>query len=273
MKILALTRAPQFSPHSEENDLAILVAVVQQLRADGHEVSIVSETDVPMDDECHVDLCLSMGRLPATLTWLQKQGFRTINSPEGVANCARSTLDKLMRQHDIPVPPITSSHGYWLKRGDACAQSPADVVFCPDKASLQQAIAQFARRHVTDYVVSAHVVGDLVKFYGVLASTDTAMDSPSSQEPSGFFRYYYPTDDGVSKFGDEKRNGDAHHYAFDQAALQQTTERLARLVGVDVYGGDCIVSADGSFFLIDFNDWPSFSRCRSEAAQAIANIV
>ena len=29
----------------------------------------------------------------------------------------------------------------------------------------------------------------------------------------------------------------------------------------------------GSFVLIDFNDWPSFTRCRSEAAEAIRQLV
>jgi hypothetical protein len=102
-------------------------------------------------------------------------------------------------------------------------------------------------------------VGDLVKFYGVAGS--------------GFFRYFYPTDDRQSKFGDEQRNGDAHHYPFDETRLQQQMEQLAKAVGLQVYGGDCIIRSDGSWAVIDFNDWPSFSRCRPEAASAIAGII
>ena len=52
--------------------------------------------------------------------------------------------------------------------------------------------------------------------------------------------------------------------------LQNDAERLATLVGVDVYGGDCIVRPDGTYAIIDFNDWPNFARCREEAADAIA---
>ena len=114
-------------------------------------------------------------------------------------------------------------------------------------------------RGVTDFVVSAHVVGDLVKFYGV--------------GQRRFFRYYYPTDDGQSKFGDECRNGVACHYPFDEEALRYEAERLAEAVGVSIYGGDAIVRADGSFCLIDFNDWPSFSRCREEAAEEIVKLT
>ena len=36
---------------------------------------------------------------------------------------------------------------------------------------------------------------------------------------------------------------------------------------------EAIVRADGSFCVIDFNDWPSFSRCREEAAEAIASLI
>ncbi len=148
--------------------------------------------------------------------------------------------------------------GYWLKRGDGAAQCRGDVVFAADKTALERAIAAFRQRGITSYTVSAHVEGDVVKFYGV---------------DGGFFRYYYPTDDGQTKFGDEQHNGAAHHYAFSVTALQLTVQRLAAAVGVSVYGGDCIVGSDGTFCIIDFNDWPSFSRCRAEAAEAIAALV
>ena len=49
--------------------------------------------------------------------------------------------------------------------------------------------------------------------------------------------------------------------------------RLSQLVGVEVFGGDAIIDEQGRFYIIDFNDWPSFSRCREEAAMAIAQCV
>ena len=36
-----------------------------------------------------------------------------------------------------------------------------------------------------------------------------------------------------------------------------------------MYGGDAIVTSDGDFYIIDFNDWPSFASCREAAAEAI----
>ena len=157
------------------------------------------------------------------------------------------------------MPPADGNEGYWLKRGDAAAQERGDVVFAADKEELSDRISDFSRRGISDYTVSAHVTGDLVKFYGVRGS--------------GFFRYFYPTDDGDTKFDDEQHNGQACHYEFSVADLHGASERLAAAVGIDVYGGDCIVKADGRFCIIDFNDWPSFSRCREEAATAIAGLL
>lgn len=138
------------------------------------------------------------------------------------------------------------------------AQSKADVVYCKDRAALANQQASFVIRGVTNWIVQAHIPGDLVKFYGVCG---------------GFFRYYYPNDDGISKFGDEKLNGEAHHYDFDVDALQAIAERVSMLTGVEVYGGDAIVTASGAFYIIDFNDWPSFSRCRNEASEAIVHYI
>jgi hypothetical protein len=57
--------------------------------------------------------------------------------------------------------------------------------------------------------------------------------------------------------------------AGQQDGAAALAERGAAALGLDVYGGDGVCAADGSLTLIDFNDWPSFSRCRTEAAGAI----
>ena len=255
MKILLIQRAERFSPNSVDKDRAILDAVGARLLVAGHEVEVVSEEQPFCTDG--YDCIYSMGRLPETLAELEDTN--AINSSKGIANCARCRLEEIMRKMGTPMAPQEGAHGYWIKRGDAAAQSKGDVQFAATKAELEQKKAEFARRGICKYTVSAHVPGDLIKFYGVAGT--------------GFFRYYYPTDDGESKFGDEQRNGAAHHYPFEVNKLQQGAETLAETVGIKVYGGDCIVDEDGHYYLIDFNDWPSFSRCREEAATAIAELI
>lgn len=252
MEIIGVRRSSVYSPNSEENDRLILEAVVNWLGGG----RMISEEELSSEDSA--GLYVSMARSEHALSLLsdfESHGKTVVNTAESVRNCGRSRLIELMRKNSLPLPPYNTGHGFWLKRGDSAAQSRSDVVFCPDSSSLERAKEEFAGRGITDYVVSAHVEGDLVKFYGCFG---------------GYFRYFYPTDDGHSKFGDELRNGQAHHYHFDVDRLQNDISRLSAITGVDVYGGDCIVDSSGQYYIIDFNDWPSFSRCREEAAKQIS---
>jgi len=43
----------------------------------------------------------------------------------------------------------------------------------------------------------------------------------------------------------------------------------AEALGLEVWGGDALFDGN-EFAIVDFNDWPSFSRVRDEAARAIA---
>ena len=187
------------------------------------------------------------------------EGARVINRPQPVLNATRSVIDRMMRENDFPCAPLHGDHGWWIKRGDEAAQEKGDVRFAANEKERDIITEEFRKRGITDIVTTAHVDGDLVKFYGVAGTA--------------FFHTTYPTDGGFSKFGDERRNGTSRHTSFDIAALHNDASRLAQLTGIEVYGGDCIVRSDGSYAIIDFNDWPSFSVCRHDAAEAIATIA
>lgn len=256
--VLAIRRDDKFSPNSVEVDRQILQAVIDRLP---HvRVWMKDEAALTMQDEA--DVYLFMGRLPQAISILkdkERDEKRVIiNRASSLERCSRSALEQLMQQEGIPVAPRYGDKGYWVKRGDAAAQTKDDVRYCADEEEVKACLELFAERGIRDVVVNAHVEGDLIKFYGV---------------GSDFFRFYYPTEGGRSKFGDETRNGEVHHYEFDVAALQKDVFRLAETVGIEVYGGDCIVDRSGNYYIIDFNDWPSFSRCRDEAASAIAELV
>lgn len=256
MRTIAIQRDACFSPNSVEKDYAILAAVAQLLGGE-----IIAESSLKPDHLAKADVILNMGRLPHTLQLLEEYatGKCIVNSASGVRNCQRSQITRLMRNAGIPIPPEEGSNGYWLKRGDEAAQAQNDIQYCAGKAELEQAKVAFHSRGIANMVVQAHIEGDLVKFYGV--------------DGTGFFRCFYPTDDGITKFGDEQHNGTAHHYSFNREALEATANRISALADTPVYGGDAIVTAEGAFYIIDFNDWPSFSRCRDEAAKAIKAYV
>lgn len=257
--VLKVYRAERFSPNSIRRDRAIIDAAGSRLASLGCTVEGVSEDGL---DTWHAaDIFVTMARTPRALDILRQreaEGCTVVNRPDGVTACRRSNVDRLMRSHGLPAAPLSGTSGYWLKRGDEAAQGRDDVVFARNEAEKDEALRRFKARGVTDVVVTAHVKGDVVKFYGV--------------QGTAFFKTFH-ADGGYSKFGDEALNGTAMHYAFNARRLQNDAGRLAELTGTDVYGGDCIVREDGTYAIIDFNDWPSFARCRNEAAVAIATRV
>ena len=100
-----------------------------------------------------------------------------------------------------------------------------ELCFAENDAQRDEIIAGMRQRGIRDIVVTAHVEGDLLKFYGVAGS--------------GFFRYFYPADDGEWKFKSEQHNGRSQHYEFDTRQLQQDALRLSELIGAEIFGGDC----------------------------------
>ena len=271
--MLLIQRARRYSPHSEEKDRVILEAVGRLLG----KVDIVGEEALETFLQSHERvgeslskagvptercLVLSMGRAPQTLDYLstlEEKGVYVLNPTAGVRACRRSNIERVMRENHLPLPPSEGEKGYWLKRGDQSAETQEDVCYCANRIELELAKERFQQRGIVDFIVQAHVEGDLIKFYGV--------------EGTNFFRCFYPCDDGETKFGAEQRNGFSHHFSYSKGQLQHDAEQLSRLLQTPIYGGDAIIRADGTYVIIDFNDWPSYSRCRQEAAQAIVERV
>lgn len=254
--ILAIRRDDSFSPNSVTKDRAILQMSCDLL---GENIPMIDEAR--LDESFDADVYLSMARFPDTIHLLKQfedQGKIVINSGYAVSACSRRNLQTIMSDNHFSMPSEKGDSGYWIKRGDMATQCEEDVAYCQDEQALEKAKVAFAERGIDDYLISAHVLGDVIKFYGV---------------GNLFFQYFYPSDDHQTKFSHELVNGEAHHYAFDEDYLRKEVQRLADIISIDVYGGDAIVDKDGRIYIIDFNDWPSFSRCRGKAANAIARLV
>lgn len=290
MRLLGISRSKKFSPNMAGKDEAIFMSVVTKLVRKGHEVSILAEDVFVAPNLSEFDLVFSMARGVDVLRVLVEArsgcGLRVLNSPEAVLRNARAELVSLFAAAGVPQPasvvldlsegecsraaalgrcagegmPDFPGFPLWLKRGDACAQGAGDVCFVESEASWESVLSEFRRRGILRAVVVAHAEGDLLKFYGV--------------EGNSFFHFTYPTaEGGFSKFGLEVHNGSARHFAFDCSALKACADKAARVSGFSIYGGDAVVRADGSFQIIDFNDWPSFSSCRKAAAEAIVERI
>lgn len=268
--IYLISRASRFSPNSVERDEAIFRAVVLQFALQGRAVRTLDEDQLP-DTFPDAELILSMGRDVATLRRLaaiEATGVPILNSPTALLQNTRSRLDEcvcsvgaglcsLCNSSEVNTIEATVGYPLWLKRGDACAQTVNDVRFVENRQQLDAGLQYFAARGYSDFLVSEHVEGDLVKFYGVATTP--------------FIHHSYPTQGGFSKFGLEAHNGAPAHYAFPIADLKTKADAIALVSNMPIYGGDAIIRPDGSFAIIDFNDWPSFGSCTQLAAEAIVS--
>ena len=274
-QILGISRSTKYSPTSENRDAAIFAAVASRLNRGENEVSLISEDLFIAVDLSEFDLVFSMARGREVLKSLSlaetENLLKVVNSPTSLLTLSRANIVRNFQQNEIPIPRcevvslenvgnLEIAFPYWLKRADACAQNSNDVCFIENKEQLVSAITAFTEQGTATIVAEAHLKGDLIKFYGV--------------EGTDFFSFSYPTDDGgFSKFGLEQKNGKPNYFVFDQNKLKMLADKAAKSIGLTIYGGDAIVQADGSIRFIDFNDWPSFSSCRKEAARAIANRI
>jgi hypothetical protein len=62
-------------------------------------------------------------------------------------------------------------------------------------------------------------------------------------------------------------------HSFEVSRLRQAVFGAATALGLEVFGGDAIIQANGEPKIIDMNAWPSYARFRDQAAAAIADYL
>ena len=263
MRIATIRRDVADSPNMVANDAAILELVADELRAAGAEVIVTEDGALPTG----VDIILHMSRNAEVLERLrnaEERGIKVINSTGAIGNCSRSRFMQVLEDARIPQPQfniITDETGFapltypaWIKRSEGWSTHKDDVCFAKDAHEAVEAFRAMKERGIDACIHCGHIEGDIIKFYGV---------------GRRYFHHCYP-DPEKSKFGLERINGKAQHHPFDLEKLKKTIFKAAEALEIDIYGGDCIVNAQGEFFIIDFNDFPSFSAVRNEVAKEIA---
>lgn len=276
IKIAAIMRAGAYSPNHIGNDAAILNAVTEQLRKRGCEVNIYSEEQF-INGNVKEDIIVNMCRERRSIDLLQKledEGRLVINSGHGIENCTRERMTRILMGHNIPYPDSLMvdtdevvkgkliKAGFtrcWIKRGDFHAMHKEDVSYVRHPEEAQEVLQEYFLRGIKRAVINKHLVGDLIKFYGVSGSR--------------FFYWFYPFDEGHSKYGHEAINGKSQGLEFDKDRMHEICQHASDVLDVKIYGGDCIISPEGDIRIIDFNDWPSFAPCRDAAAPHIAKYI
>lgn len=276
IKIAGIMRAGAYSPNHIGNDAAIFNAVADQLRRRGCEVEVFSEEQfrtITPTQPFIMDMCREKESV-MKLQQLEEEGRLVINSGYGIENCTRERMTRILMGNYIPCPDslIVNTNekiikdlndmgitACWIKRGDYHSMHKEDVTYCRHPEEAQEVLHEFFYRGINRAVINRHLQGDLIKFYGVVGQP--------------FFFWFYPFDEHHSKYGYEEINGMSRKIPFDEEKLKEMCNQTAEIFDIKIYGGDCIVDADGSVRIIDFNDWPSFAPCRKEAAPYIAKCI
>lgn len=279
IEIIGIQRGKTFSPNHIGNDEAIFQLTMQALRAEGCKVTVLSEEAFLSGANVSKSAgIVSMARNKEAvkkLQLLEKEGVQIINSGFGVEHCFRTNMTSLLLQHQIPYPKskiVSTANvgdhlfdgfpepGVWIKRGDFHAIHKEDVTFASSREEGKEILREYALRGIPDAVLSEHLIGDLVKFYGV--------------RNSDFFYWFYPYEHNHHKYEHyERLNGNLVYNNFDEAYLKEIALSAAEVLNVYIFGGDAIVDKAGNIHIIDLNDWPSFAPCRDAAAPYIAQLI
>lgn len=274
--IAGIMRAGAYSPNHIGNDAAIFNATAGQLRKRGCTVNIYSEEQFnsgKVKERVILNMCREQESIKR-LQDMEDDGCIVVNSGYGIENCTRERMTRILMGHNIPYPDSVivntdeavvnqlrkaGINNCWIKRGDFHAMHKEDVSYVRHAEEAQEVLQEYFYRGIKRAVINRHLVGDLIKFYGI--------------HNSPFFFWFYPFDEGHSKYGLEAINGKSKGIDFDIERLKDICHDASEVLGVEIYGGDCIVSPEGDIRIIDFNDWPSFAPCRNEAAPFIAKAV
>ena len=258
-------RELEHSPGREADDAAILTAAGRRLEdaGSGWIVAYRAPGELTGRENALPTLAFAMCEGRASLERLaqwESRGVCVVNSPRAIAATHREKMLPLLEDARIPMPesrlldcagPLPAGRAEerifsacWIKQATGHKTREGDVVFAHDAASMEEALERLRGRGLPRAVAQQHVEGDLLKFYGVT-------------EPA-WFEWFHPKEHPVAG------------HAVDATALRDIAGRAAAALGLDVWGGDAIVTPSGEIFVIDMNAWPSFALYRDVAADRIA---
>ncbi len=254
------------SPGRIDDDRAILNRVGEALAERGFSVELLAADDAEAAFEAprpNILVMCERGAVLDRLKAMEMAGSIVVNSPDAIRNTYRHRMVELFARRHVPAPASQivatgaskprPAGAMWVKRYDFHATQPDDVMYAASEDGWREALRRFARRGIPFVVAQEHVAGDLVKFYGVrngAAATD-----------ANWFEWFYHRDKGMLG------------HSFEVSRLRQISFGAAAALGLEIFGGDAIIQANGEPMIIDLNAWPSYAKYREQAAKAIADHV
>ncbi len=249
------------SPGRVDDDAAIMDAVGESLRKRGFVVRLThpeTADEALQAEDANIFAMCERGAMLDRLKAAASRGATVINAPDAIGATYRHRMVELFALHGVDGPQshvvatdantARPHEKVWIKRYDFHATQADDVLPAQSDSEWAVGLQHFAKRGMPFVVVQEHVPGDLVKFYGVTRG----------EPPGAWFDWFY------------HKNQTLSGHAFDPARLRDAAVKGACACGLEIFGGDAIITAAGDMKIIDMNAWPSFALRRDRAAEAIA---
>jgi hypothetical protein len=257
---VGVLREPAHSPGRVDDDAAIMRRVRDALAERGFSVELVAADAVIEAPSANLFVMCERAPILDRLAAMEKAASVVVNAPAAIRNTYRHRMVELFAQHHVPAPiswivaadakTPRPANCAWVKRYDFHATQSDDVLYAASEAGWRDALGCFAERGIPFVVAQEHVAGDLVKFYGV-----------SNGAGANWFQWFYHRDKGMLG------------HSFDPARLSKAALDAAAALGLEIFGGDAVIRANGEPMIIDVNAWPSYALYRDRAAQAIADCL
>lgn len=253
MKIVGLYREND-EAGKPESDRALAFLVGEKLKEKDLEVEMLDGENAGHLKSHSPLLIFSMARKPTALEILEgfeQKGVRIINSPKAIRLCFnREKTYNLMKKNGLALPKTAlvslnaippNRFPFLLKKADMHGKR-GDTFLVKNQADLSSAANALRESGRAQALFQEFVEGTPYKFYGIgkeIFLPDFSFDEKKTVEK-----------------------------------IKEDCKKIASLVGMDVFGGDFIFSAqEKKAYVVDFNDWPSFSLMREEAATKIAGLL
>jgi hypothetical protein len=274
--LIGIYRETLHSPERVFDDFEILRLTGEVLRSEGVEVEFVRPEQIASASAWWneprpeiVFLMCEQERLLKPLAEWERRGSILINSVRAIRNTYRNRMIPLLSSSATRFPrselivtatslwekQLKSFFGdagngpVWIKRGDVHNTQKGDVTLARSVEEVRTLIQAFRSRGVGQAALQEHIEGDLVKLYGI------------GQSEEAWFRWFYHKEQRLKR------------HPFSERILRDTFFCAAKVLELEVFGGDAVVAPDGSIYLIDINAWPSFALFRKEASEAIARHI
>ena len=251
--ILLVHREKEHNLGSSRVDRLFIRRIGKEFRKNGFSIQYTEADDLQIPENPR--LILSMCRSSEIGMKIQSAcpNVLTVNVFSATKNTLRHTLYPILEQSGFPFPETDKADindigekrfPFWVKRMDYHHLHRLDVAFVDSTEAAVAVQKHFYTLGIGAVYIQEHCPGERHKFYAIRDRRDGRLL---------YFVFRHEVSVAVRNF------------------VQASLPSLMDQIGLEIFGGDVIVTPKGEVRLVDINAWPSFKGFQHEATKVIVN--